>query len=102
MISRFNGADTASPVTSGVEGVASAAIGESVLLIRGEYLQIPHLRLTREQVQRLWRLDARTCEKALEALVDAHFLEETSASGFVRTNSDSYVRSGGKGALLCS
>ena len=42
--------------------------------IRGEYLEMPGLRLTCEQAQRLWGLDAPTCTRLLERLVDARFL----------------------------
>jgi len=40
-------------------------------LIRAEYLEMPCLQLTRQQVQRLWGLDELTCNALLEALVDA-------------------------------
>jgi hypothetical protein len=42
--------------------------------IRGEYREMPGMRLTLEQAQRLWGLDRRTCEQALGSLVDEHFL----------------------------
>jgi len=42
--------------------------------IRGEYLEMPGLRLTCVQAQRLWGLDARTCASALDALVEDQFL----------------------------
>ena len=54
------------------------------LLIQGEYLQIPGLRLTRDQVQRLWDLDAATCDRALKWLVGVHFLERRGEDGYVR------------------
>ena len=38
-------------------------------LIRSEYLEIPGLHLTRNQVLRLWRLDAVMCDALLQALV---------------------------------
>ena len=40
-------------------------------LIRGEYHEIPGLHLTKPQVQRLWNLDAITCDAVLEALETA-------------------------------
>jgi len=43
-------------------------------VVRGEYLEIPGLCLTKEQVQRLWSLDSSTCEALLDELVDARFL----------------------------
>jgi hypothetical protein len=42
--------------------------------IRGEYLEMPGLRLTRPQAQRLWGLDEQTCVKLLDRLVDLKFL----------------------------
>lgn len=42
--------------------------------IRGEFLEMPGLRLTCQQAQRLWGLDTGTCVKLLEFLVDANFL----------------------------
>lgn len=42
--------------------------------IWNEYVEMPGLRLTREQAQRLWALDAHTCTALLESLVDLKFL----------------------------
>ncbi len=42
--------------------------------VRGEYLEMPGLRLTTEQAKRLWSLDLATCRSILETLVDAKFL----------------------------
>ena len=42
--------------------------------IRGEYLEMPGLRLQPEQARRLWGLDAQTCIHLLQALVDKGFL----------------------------
>jgi hypothetical protein len=49
---------------------------DEVLLQRvyGEFLEMPGLRLTCQQAQRLWGLDRRTCLELLESLVDAKFL----------------------------
>ena len=51
--------------------------------IRGEYLEMPGLRLTPAQAQRLWTMDRPTCESLLNALVDAHFLARTRDGSFV-------------------
>ena len=45
--------------------------------ICSEYVEMPGLRLTRRQAQRLWGLDEDTCAKALQVLVDAEFLRQT-------------------------
>ena len=42
--------------------------------IRGEFLEMPGLRLTSVQARRLWGLDIDTCARLLTALVDAKFL----------------------------
>jgi len=47
------------------------------LLVRmaGTFLKQPTLRLTSPQAQRLWNIDAKTCDEHLTELVSAHFLE---------------------------
>ena len=47
---------------------------EMLRRIRGEYLEMPGLRLQPEQARRLWGLDAKTCGRLLQALVDRGFL----------------------------
>jgi len=42
---------------------------------RGEYREMPGMRLTLEQAMRLWDLDRPTCQSLLASLVDAQFLE---------------------------
>jgi DNA-binding GntR family transcriptional regulator len=42
--------------------------------IRGEFLEMPGLRLTCEQAQRLYGLDQALCQRALDRLVVAGFL----------------------------
>lgn len=57
---------------------------DALCRIRGEYLEMPGLRLTVLQAQRLWNLDSARCEVLLGALVDAHFLWRTADGAFVR------------------
>jgi hypothetical protein len=52
--------------------------------IRGEYLEIPRLSLTRAQVQSYWDLSDDECEDVLEALLASGFLKMTPTGGFVR------------------
>jgi hypothetical protein len=59
-------------------------IQEVVRRIRGEFLEMPGLRLTPQQARRLWRLDETACEAVLGALVDARFLAKTRDGAFVR------------------
>jgi hypothetical protein len=52
-------------------------------IVRGEYLEMPGLRLTRQQAQRLWSLDADTCETLLTTLEAAQFLRRTRDGDYV-------------------
>jgi hypothetical protein len=52
--------------------------------IRAEYLEMPGLKLTAAQAQRLWNLNRTTCEGLLGRLVDAKFLHRTRDGAFVR------------------
>jgi hypothetical protein len=45
-----------------------------VLRLRGEFMEMPGLRLTMVQVQRLCGVERTDCEQALDTLVDAKFL----------------------------
>ena len=51
---------------------------------RGEFLEMPGLRLTGAQASRLWGLDSRTCQKLLHTLVDAKFLTCTTDGRYRR------------------
>ena len=53
--------------------------------IQGEYIEMPGLRLTVPQAQRLWGLDRAECDAVFAALVDAKFL--------IRNRDGAYVRS---------
>lgn len=55
--------------------------------IRGEYLEMPGLKLTEAQARRLWDLDRHTCGIALKALLDQRFLERTAEGAYVRAGS---------------
>ncbi len=59
---------------------------ETLRRIRGEYLEMPGLRLTTAQAQRLWNLDRSTCEQALGKLVASRFLSQTRDGSFIRAN----------------
>ncbi len=52
--------------------------------IQGEYVEMPGLRLTTAQAQRLWGLERDVCDALLGALVDAKFLSRTRDGAFVR------------------
>jgi hypothetical protein len=65
-----------------VAGQATA--GDWLQLIRAEYLEIPGLHLTRDQVRRLWSLDDATCDALLEALMEEGFLRRTRTGAYIR------------------
>ena len=54
--------------------------------IQGEYVEMPGLRLTPAQAQRLWGLDRATCDELLNALVNRRFLSQTRDGSFIRTD----------------
>jgi hypothetical protein len=54
--------------------------------IQGEYVEMPGLRLTAAQAQRLWGLDRKVCEQLLKLLVDAKFLSQTRDGSFIRVD----------------
>ena len=65
---------------------AQTTIADWLHLVRAEYREIPGLSLTESQVQRLWGLDAVTCEALLSALVDVSFLKRTHRGDYVRAD----------------
>ena len=46
-------------------------------MVKAEYLEMPGLRLTGRQAQRLWALDAATCDALLDMLESTHFLRRS-------------------------
>ncbi len=54
-----------------------------VARVRGEYCEMPGLRLTLAQACRLWQMDASTCERVLEQLVGDRFLYKTDSDCYV-------------------
>jgi hypothetical protein len=54
--------------------------------VKGEYLEMPGLRLTEAQAQRLWGLDAASCRALLHTLVDANFLFRTRYGAFMKVD----------------
>jgi hypothetical protein len=71
-----------SPEAKMVAGEATVA--DWLQLIRAEYLEIPGLHLTRDQVRRLWGLDDATCDALLEALIEEGFLRRTRMGAYIR------------------
>jgi hypothetical protein len=54
--------------------------------IQGEFIEMPGLRLTPAQAQRLWGLDRSVCDQLLDALVQKKFLSQTRDGSFIKTD----------------
>ena len=52
--------------------------------VRSEFLEMPGLRLTPAQAERLWQLDRQICQQIIETLVGSAFLRRTSGGTIVR------------------
>jgi hypothetical protein len=50
----------------------------------GEYLEMPGLRLTRPQAQRLWAMDEQTCTEILDVLTEVGFLHRQNDGTYTR------------------
>jgi Fic family protein len=53
--------------------------------IEGEYREMPGMCVTAPQAQRLWGLDATTCEFVLRTLVERRILRRTPRGTFVKS-----------------
>jgi len=56
------------------ENLVPVARDQILHRVRGEYLEMPGLRLTFAQARRLWGLDEQTCAQLLQALTEQEFL----------------------------
>jgi len=54
-----------------------------LIRIRGEFLEMPGLRLTSAQAARLWAVDRRTSERILDGLTTAGFLLRNREGAYV-------------------
>lgn len=61
---------------------------ELVHRVRGEFMEMPGLRLSLPQAQRLWGLDSTRCEAVLNALVDSGILTCTPQHVFALRRSE--------------
>ena len=60
--------------------------------IRAEYLEMPGLLLTREQVERLCGVETTVCQTVLDALVEAKFLCVKGDGAYGRLTDGVYIR----------
>jgi hypothetical protein len=62
----------------------SIPIDDLLRRVCAEYTEMPGLRVTAAQAQRLWGLDAATSRHVLDCLVDVRFLRHTPSGHYVR------------------
>jgi hypothetical protein len=59
-------------------------IEDAMQLIRMEYAELPELKLTFWQAQRLWDLPSDVCARALATLMESRFLARAGDGSYVR------------------
>lgn len=59
-----------------------AALGRA----KAEFMEMPGLRLTLAQAQRLWAIDRALCDAVLAALVETRFLVQSGKASFIRAD----------------
>jgi hypothetical protein len=80
-------------MTGGITGPCTVTVfrtfAEEALMrrVRGEYREMPGMRLTVDQAMRLWMLDRKTCTGVLDSLVEARFLEQDGSGRYRRAHS---------------
>jgi hypothetical protein len=55
-------------------------------IVRAEFQEMPGLHLTKPQAQRLWGVDAPTCDALLSELVGSRFLKTTGNGAYARVD----------------
>jgi len=66
------------------ETFTSVSTDDVLRRVKGEFMEMPGLRLTEPQARRLWGLDAASCGALLKILVEAKFLFRTRDGAFMR------------------
>lgn len=59
-------------------------LNELVVLMRAEFNEMPGLRLTLSQAQRLWGVESALCSSAIQALERASFLRRAGGDFYVK------------------
>jgi len=67
--------------------------------LRGEFLEMPGLRLTADQVQRLCGVERAMCRAALKALVGSDFLRENTDGTYARMSDGVWQQAARRGTL---
>ena len=65
---------------------ATAEVQNALLRIQTEYVEMPDLKLTARQAQRLWCLSREVWETALAVLLRKQFLAQTRDGAYVRVS----------------
>src|ERR1700681_1086272 len=89
------GASTGSPtlIEGGSPRMVDQNRGREIhLRLRGEFLEMPGLRVTEAQARRLWGLDADSCGALLQELVHSNFLFRTRDGAFMRVEHTAPVK----------
>jgi Fic family protein len=68
--------------------VESPTDSDLLARVRMEFVEMPGMRLTRPQAQRLWNLQQSACDEVLNTLVDEGFLKQASDGAFLRGGED--------------
>ena len=66
---------------------ATPEVRNALLRIQTEYVEMPDLKLTARQAQRLWNLSYEVWETALAVLIGKQFLAQTRDGAYVRFSS---------------
>ncbi|HEU4935584.1 MAG TPA: hypothetical protein VFT39_03955 [Vicinamibacterales bacterium] len=57
-------------------------------IVRGDFLEMPGLRLTKKQAQRFWALNSDTCDALLGTLEASQFLRQTRDGNYLLARSN--------------
>jgi hypothetical protein len=78
------GIDSCSKGAPQAKAMSPAELHAAVERVRGEFLEMPGLRLTVAQAARLWGLDVTACEEVLDVLIRSSFLKKTPSGTVTR------------------
>ena len=68
----------------GESGASSRTVRELTRRIQAEYVEMPGLSVTLSQAERLWAVDRRTCQTAVDRLIARGVLRMTTKGQLVR------------------
>jgi hypothetical protein len=71
---------------SRASGPVDERLSAALRRAKGEFLEMPGLRLTLAQAQRLWAIDQALCDAVLATLVDARFLVQSRNASYIRAD----------------